>query len=83
MTTNENAPGSLVQKSNALNISHDSDESARFRAEIERAEGEARSEALLSSASLAERHQTWKAAHPSFDPLFEAIRSDKNGRTAR
>ena len=40
-------------------------------------------EPLLSSADLAEKYKTWKAKHPGFDPMFEAVRTGAEGRTAR
>ena len=49
MTTHpdkENAPPR--SKGNALNVSHIGEESARIQVEIERAEGEARAEELLT-----------------------------------
>ena len=58
-------------------------ESERLAREWWAASAEAQSEVLLTSVSIGDRHREWKAAHPSFDPLFEAIRTDADGRTAR
>lgn len=58
-------------------------ESERRVAEWQRAIDEAKGEELLSSEAIAERHREWKRKHPHFDPLFEPVRTDAEGRTAR
>ncbi len=58
-------------------------ESERLAREWWAADAEIQGEVLLTSEAIADRHREWVASHPAFDPLFEAIRTDKNGRAAR